>query len=227
MTMKKHQGLFTLIELLVVIAIIAILAAMLLPALSKARDKARTISCTSQLKQQAIGFRMYLDDNNSIFMTRAPGWDGAYWAKYGTLKQIEFGSFAPFIGDYIGDKKMFVCPSSKIGASSYGGESYTAEQWNVKHGYGLSNAVHHRSEDAYLKLSTYNSPSEKFLSLDSCSGHLQPSPFAERLSKRHAGGCNVSFVDGHCEYYSEAKLRTEGDKRMGFTSNDKGAFGTN
>ncbi len=58
---------FTLIELLIVIAIIAILAAILLPALNKAREKARTISCTNNLKQLGLNLVMYADQNNGFF----------------------------------------------------------------------------------------------------------------------------------------------------------------
>jgi prepilin-type N-terminal cleavage/methylation domain-containing protein/prepilin-type processing-associated H-X9-DG protein len=105
-TVQKATHRFTLIELLVVIAIIAILAAMLLPALAKAREKARTISCMSNVKQVTLGELMYVGDNKD--MVEFVKWRSCI----GGYGYASSSWWSDLILPYVGDSNVYKCASA-------------------------------------------------------------------------------------------------------------------
>lgn len=138
--MKTKRG-FTLIELLVVIAIISILAAMLLPALAKAKERANRAACLSNLRQWGLSLNMYLDDNNQVFPdfsipSTTPGapsgysqdkirWtDLASFAAAGSgnsawfnalptyVSQLPLAQYAASPANFVNGRSVFNCPSA-------------------------------------------------------------------------------------------------------------------
>ena len=124
----KHAY-FTLIELLIVIAIIAILASMLMPALSRARDKARQTNCTNTLKQIATASISYSLNNKYISIPTFIKWPSSYDDWWGSLLQPYLHSSSQAGSSWAYDK-AFMCPAFQMQATgawfTYGKNSSTA-----------------------------------------------------------------------------------------------------
>ena len=240
--LKSKTARFTLIELLVVIAIIAILAAMLLPALNKARDKARRINCMGNVKQIVSGVVQYANDYQDYVMPNEPTFTNsgvATWVQgmiiWGYLGK---GNFAgkldkTYVVKATRPAGCFVCPAAEgdldqvatkggaahTGATShYGLGDYIGGWWS-----NLINAAPDKRKTNYgIKVNKY-----RFLSKVMVLGDKEWGPRDVYIVKaytgsgnvfdgmiRHKGYSNFAFFDGHAEGRTARQVPAHGAGRL-------------
>ena len=215
--MKKQTNFFTLIELLVVIAIIAILASMLLPALNKARERAKSISCLNNMKQVGMGVVMYNDSYDGYFPQN--------YHKVGT-RYIFWDAEVLIAGNLNGD--VFWCPSLTDPASRQLEIDFKKmtpsktradkDNWIFRYpSYGMNWLFKYRVTDdngnllVNLKVTSVKSPSKTVFSMDTYAKDQPDRGRYSLLSKygssdgwgvvdvRHDKSTNALYLDGHAD----------------------------
>jgi prepilin-type N-terminal cleavage/methylation domain-containing protein/prepilin-type processing-associated H-X9-DG protein len=199
---------FTLIELLVVIAIVGILAAILLPALSQAREKANEIVCASNLRQVSMAFHFYLNDYGQFFPCAADPVDPAYWLWMGRGWRQ---SVAPYIGGISAQNlSVLYCASDRTAPEKWESTSYaysmsfyhSPEQINLMNSPSYTYDVTKIVPSLPQKIVSVRYPCQKVLAAEWLDNHTS----GKNTWWSWSGNRNYLFVDGHVQFLKAAEI---------------------
>ena len=217
---RGRKNAFTLIELLVVVAIIAILAALLLPALGRAKEAGKRAVCQSNLRQLGLIMVTYAGDRSDAILPSDP-WDPTF-ADYpeGPYRRPWLGLL--YSKNYLTSLDVMFCPSSRVRGQADPATPYTfyhpKKLIYASYGYNPY-AFGILSTDTWRKFSDVRQPARTYWAADNTDrpfgsglggnyffGDNYSNPGLTPFTWRHGDGYNVLFIDGHVEYLSYKEI---------------------